>query len=456
MKQNPGVGTQEPDVVTTGVVQQSSLGQFIQKFRKYAENAFWLMAEKGFALAAGMVVGIYVARYLRPEAFGLLNYAIGFVGIFSALSTIGLEQIMVRELARHPEKKEELLGTGIWLRIIGSIVLIIVMGIFMLFMKQESFTTVLIFIIASAEIFKAFEVINYFFQSQVKSKHVVRTQMFINLAISLAKIAMVMAHFSLIWFAIIVAINSIVNAAGYIFTYTRTSGKLKEWNYSKALAFSLLKETWPLALYGIALNIQARIDQVMLGNMLNNYEVGQYSVALKFIEIFGFVPMVLMSTFTPAVSKAKTTDEKLYEARLVNFYRLMFASFLVMAIPIYFFAEDVIVLLYGMEYQAAGFLLSLFALRLFFSNMGVGKSIFIVNESMFTYSLLTVVIGAASNIAMNYFLIPIYGTVGAIIASMISFTISIFIVDIFFKKAFRNLKLMIKGILSFWKLKEAI
>src|ERR1041384_7403377 len=109
---------------TTAVGATSSLTQFIQRFRKYAENAFWLIAEKGFALAAGMVVGIYVARYLKPEAFGLLNYAIGFVGIFSALSTIGLEQIMVRELARHPERKEELLGTGVYLRFIGSIVLI--------------------------------------------------------------------------------------------------------------------------------------------------------------------------------------------------------------------------------------------------------------------------------------------------------------------------------------------
>lgn len=448
-----GDRSQETGVSAVG---HSSFSQLIQRFKKYAENAFWLMMEKGFALAAGMVVGIYVARYLRPEAFGLLNYAISFVGIFSALSTIGLEQIIVRELAKHPERKQELLGTGVILRLAGSVVLIIVMTIFMLFMRQESFTTILIFIVASAEIFKCFEVINYFYQSQVKSKYVVRTQMFINLAVSLAKIGMVLLQFSLIWFAIIVAINALLNAIGYIFTYTRTSGEIKQWFFKKTLAWSLLRETWPLALYGVALNIQARIDQVMLGNLLNNYEVGQYSVALKFIEIFGFVPMVLMSTFTPAVSKAKVISEQLYEARLVNFYRLMFLTFLAMAIPIYFFSEDVISWLYGAEYQAAGFLLSLFALRLFFSNMGVGKSIYIVNESMFTYSLLTVIIGAASNITLNWFLIPRYGTVGAIVASMISFTISIFVVDLFFKKAFRNLKLMIRGILSFWKLKEAV
>src|ERR1043166_3512620 len=138
----------------------------------------------------------------------------------------------------------------------------------------------------------------------------------------------------------------------------------------------------------------------MLGNMMNNYEVGQYSVALKFIEIFGFVPVILMNTFMPAVTKAKVSGSDLYHSRLVNLYRLMFVAFLVVGIPIYLFSKDVIILLYGKEFEAAGYLLSLFSLRLFFSNMGVGKSVFIVNESLFKYSLFTVVIGASVNLAM--------------------------------------------------------
>jgi O-antigen/teichoic acid export membrane protein len=251
-------------------------------------------------------------------------------------------------------------------------------------------------------------------------------------------------------------VGSIFNAAGFIYAYQVREGTPWTWNFRKAVALELLGESWPLALYGIALNIQARIDQVMLGKMMNNYEVGQYSVALKFIEIFGFVPMVLMNTFTPAVTKAKVADESLYHSRLVNLYRLMFLTFLLVALPIYLFAKDVIVVLYGGEYQAAGYLLSLFALRLFFSNMGVGKSVFIVNESLFRYSLLTVIVGATANIALNYFLIPLYGPKGAIVASMISFTISIFLVDTFFERTRLNQKLMFQGIFSFWKLKNIL
>jgi O-antigen/teichoic acid export membrane protein len=427
-----------------------------QRFRKYFENAFWLIFEKGFTLAAGMAVGIYVARYLQPESFGLLNYAISFVSIFSAFSTLGLDQIVVRELAKAPERRDDLLGTAFILKLCGSMVLNVLMLITVLFMGHSSFTNVLILIIAISEIFKAFEVISYYFQSQVQSKYAIQVQLVINLAVSFMKLGLVFARAPLIWFAIVVIVGTVLNAIGFLYVYRRREGSPRAWKFEKHVAFELLRESWPLALYGIALNIQARIDQVMLGKMLSNYEVGQYSVALKFIEIFGFLPMVLMNTFTPAVTKAKAISVELYQSRLVNLYRLLFLAFLALALPIFFFAEDIISLLYGYEYREAGFLLSLFALRLFFSNMGVGKSVFIVNESLFRYSLLTVVIGAIVNIGLNYLLIPPYGTIGSFMASIISFTASIFLVDFFFEKTRENQKLMFQGITSFWRLKEAL
>ena len=422
------------------------------RFRKYIENAFWLIFEKGFSLFVGLVVGVTVARYLKPESYGLFNYALSFVGIFSAFSTLGLDQIIVRELAKEPAKKNELLGTGFIIKIAGSMLMIMLMIIVMVFMDHNAFTNSLVMIIAAAEVFKAFEVINYFFQSQVMSKFVVQVQLLINTLISFAKIGLVFIHAPLIWFGIIVVLGSILNAAGFIYAYKKREGTPWRWNFRKTVALSLLSESWPLALYGVALNIQARIDQVMLGNMMNNFEVGQYSVALKFIEIFGFVPVVLMNTFMPAIAKAKSTGNGLYQSRLVNLYRLMFLAFLFVGLPIFFFSKDAIVLLYGGEFSAAGYLLSLFSLRLFFSNMGVGKSVFIVNESLFKYSLLTVIVGAVANISLNYLLIPLYGSRGAVTASMLSFTISIFILDMFFEKTRFNQKLMLQGISSFWKL----
>src|SRR5258706_966266 len=170
------------------------------RLRKYVENAFWLIFEKGFSLFVGMVVGIYIARYLRPESYGLSNYSLSFVSIFSAFSTLGLDQIIVRELAKGPGRRDELLGTGFTLKVVGSVALIVLMAIILVFMDHDPFTNTLIMIIAAAEIFKAFEVINYFFQSQVLSKYVVQIQLLLNLSISIAKIGLVLIHAPLIWF----------------------------------------------------------------------------------------------------------------------------------------------------------------------------------------------------------------------------------------------------------------
>lgn len=427
--------------------------QFIpERLHRYLTNLSWLAFEKFFTLLVAMVVGIYVARYLRPENFGLLNYAISFVGIFSAFSTLGLDQILVRELTKDITRKNDLLGTAFVLKLCGSLLLIAILSVVLLFMKNNAFTNLMIMIIAAAEIFRVFEVVNYFYQAKVLSKHVVKVQLSVNFVASAVKIIMVYYQAPLVWFAWIILFTAVFNALGFVFAYQKHDGRIVEWHFSKQLALSLLRESWPLTIYGIALYTQARIDQVMLGKLLNNYEVGQYSVALKIIEIFGFIPMIIMSTFSPAITKAKTISRDLYEERLVNFYRFMFLVFLAVAAPLFLFGEEIIVFLYGVEYQPAGILLSLFAIRLFFTNMGVGKSVFIVNESLFKYSLVVTIIGAAINIAINYLLIPLYASIGAITATFVSFAISIFVLDLFFHKTRRNQKLMFKGIVSFWKL----
>jgi O-antigen/teichoic acid export membrane protein len=65
-----------------------------------------------------------------------------------------------------------------------------------------------------------------------------------------------------------------------------------------------------------------------------------------------------------------------------------------------------------------------------------------------------VVVGAMATIGLDYVLIPTFGPKGAIVASMISFTISIFLLDTFFTKTRENQRLMFRGIFSFWKLNE--
>ena len=73
---------------------------------KYFKNTSWLFAEKVLRIIVGLFVGVWVARYLGPELFGLFTYVQSFVGIFSAIATLGLDGIVVRELVKDESKRE--------------------------------------------------------------------------------------------------------------------------------------------------------------------------------------------------------------------------------------------------------------------------------------------------------------------------------------------------------------
>jgi O-antigen/teichoic acid export membrane protein len=419
---------------------------------RYVSNAFWLTFEKFFTLGLSMVMSIYIARYLQPESFGMLNYAISFVAVFSTFSALGVDRIMIRELSKDPAKKNVILGSCFVLKFIGSALSIVLIIFLIMVMDSAPMANTLILIIASAELFKAFDVVNGFYQSRVESKYVVRVQIVVNIVGNLLKVALLFTHASVAWFAAVTALNVVLNGLGFLYTYKVREGNPLEWTFNRKLALTVLRESWPVALFSIAIQTQAKIDQVLLGRLMNNYEVGQYSVAMKFIEMFGIIPMMLLNTFAPAVTKAKQVSVELYHERIVNFYRLMFVLFLACAIPVFFLGEWTIVLLYGEEYRPAGYLLSLFSIRLLFAFIGVGKGFYVINESLFKNSLLNAIVGATTNILVNIWLIPIYGSIGAIFATIVSFTMSTFVVDAFFPKTRENQRLIFRGIFTFWKL----
>ena len=100
-----------------------------QGFMKYFKNTSWLFAEKILRMVIGLFVSIWVTRYLGPENFGIFSYAQSFVGIFSLIATLGIDDIVIRELVANPSKRDSLLGTAFRLKLIGSLILILILPV---------------------------------------------------------------------------------------------------------------------------------------------------------------------------------------------------------------------------------------------------------------------------------------------------------------------------------------
>jgi len=423
-----------------------------QGFRRYFANTSWLFAEKTLRMVVGLVVGVWVARYLGPERYGLLSYAQSFVGLFSVVATLGLDNILVRELVKDESKRNILLGTAFRLKLLGAAAVMMLLAAAVQFTSNDGYTNALVFIVASATVFQSFNVIDLYFQSKVLSKYVALANAISLALLSLLKIACILLEAPLAAFAFLVLVDGIVLAAGFVFFYRRKKLSLRAWRFETATAKILLKESWPLILSGGALMIQARIDQVMIREMLGNTETAYYSVALRLIEALGFIPVVLHSSFFPALAKAKYVSEYLYQNRYLNYYRLSFFFFLLTATPIYLFSEKIIVILYGEAYQPAGVLLCFMATRLLFTNIGTARSAFINIESLFKYSLCSMITGTVVNVLCNFILIPTYGSVGAVVATILSFSTTIFFLDAFYRKTRNNVKLQLLAIASFYKI----
>jgi O-antigen/teichoic acid export membrane protein len=421
---------------------------------KYFKNTSWLFAEKILRMVVGLLVGVWVARYLGPEKFGLLSYALSFVALFSIIATFGLDEIVVRELVKDDSRRDDLIGTAFWLKLCGAFVVLLLLAFAVIFTSNDNNTNTLIFIIASALIFQSFNVIDFYFQSKVMGKFIVYANLISLFVSSIIKITLILNDASLIAFAWVVLFDGFILACGFIYFFLiHSTFKINNLIFYKSTAFDLLKDSWPLIFSGAVLMIQARIDQIMIKEMINSTEVGYYSAAIRLIEAFGFIPVMLKISLYPSILNSRKDSNELYQNRLLNFYRLNFLLFLAVAIPLFLFSEQIVNLLFGIEYQSVGILLSLMVIRLFFANMGVARSAYILNENLMVFSLITMTLGTITNIVLNYYWIPLYASKGAIIATIISFIVSIFVVDIFYAKTRNNVILQFKGIFSFYKLK---
>lgn len=420
---------------------------------RYFSNISWLFFEKVLRMFVGLFVGVWVARYLGPEQFGLFAFAQSFVGLFLAISTLGLDTVVIKELVKNSTRKGDIISTAFWLRVLGALLSLSILAVSVHIISIDNYTNQLVFIVAFSNIFQSFNVIDFYFQSKVMSKFIVYANVISLLISSLVKITLILFDAPLVAFAWAVLFDSFVLAIGFIYYFiSKSDFKLNDLRFSKPIAINLLHDSWPFILSGTAVMIQSRIDQVMIKAFLGPTEVGHYSAAIRIIELVAFFPVILKASLYPSIENAKKKSNDIYKDRLLNFYRLNFLSFLIIAIPVFVFAQQIVTLLFGIEYQSAGVLLSLMSVRLFFANMGIARSVYILSENLMKFSLITMLLGTVVNVGFNYILIPVYGAKGAVLATIISFAVTVFIIDLIYSKTRENVLLQFKSIFTFFKI----
>lgn len=415
-------------------------------FQKYFRNTGWMFSARIFILAVAFFVNAYMARYLGPANFGLLNYVFSFVGLFGFLTSLGIESIANREIIIDHSKKDLIIGTSFYLKLFGSLLAIFAVFIFARISTSDTILLGLISMYSLSYVFSAFDIINTYFSSQVLSKYPAIVTMVIGIISSVLKIVAINLGLGIIWLTAIYVLESVTMAIGLLFFFIHKGHSIKEWVFDKTVALIILKDSWPLMLSTVAWSVYMKIDQVMIKNMIGNEQSGIYAIAAKLSEFWYFIPSVICASVFPAIINAKKTGKDLYEKRLSKLYSLMFYLSLAIAILTTIFAHLIIYVLFGNAYLGAVTTLRIYVWAGIAVSVGSTLWYYLIAENLTRINAIASVAGAIVNIILNLFLIPKYGINGAAFASFVSYT-SVTIVTLLFKKTKNQFKIILKSII---------
>lgn len=421
-----------------------------QELKKILANINWLFFDNAVQIAVSFFVGVWVVRYLGPEKYGILSYVMAFVALFGVLAKLGMDSVAIREFVKRPKEKEAIFGTLLFLKFFAGILAFILSLTAVFFLKPGDAPIFwLTAIIALGFIFQISDVFDFWFQSQVQSKYAVYARSAANIFLGFIKIILILMNAPLVAFAWALLLSSAVTFLGMVVAFFHRDKKIPRmkinWNISK----KILRDSWPLILSGVAITVYMKIDQVMIGNMLGNKSVGIYSAAVSLSEMWYFVPTVIAGSVFPAIIYSKKISEKIYFKRMQIMYDFMVWSSVFFAILITFFAKDIVRLLFGQAYIESARVLAIYIWAGVSVSIGVASSKFLITENLTKITFYKSLIGAIINVLLNLLLIPIFGIVGAAVATLISYFISDFAV-VFFKESRIVAKMLLY---AFWPFK---
>lgn len=414
-------------------------------FEKYFKNTGWLMLGRVGSLLIKMLVSFAVTNYLGKGQNGILNYANSFVIMFMAVAGLGLDSFIVRELVREPQRRNEILGTSLLLKLVAAIGIIpfILLG-FMIF-PDENTPAEYVFILSFTGVFQAFNIIDAWFQSQVQAKYIMYVNVLGNVVSAILKLVLIWMGLPLVYFVFALLFDAVLLAMGYLLTYGKQNLPITQWRFERTLAKSLLKKSWPLMFAAVLVTIYMKIDQVMIGRILGTEALGIYSTVVPLSEVWYFIPMSIVGSVFPAIINARAESMDRYLRRLQNLYDLMVGISLSIAIFMTFASTFIYDLVYKPEFASGAPVLALHVWAGIFVFLGVASGQYLINEGLTQLSLFRTAVGAVVNIGLNLILLPKMGIIGAAWATLIAYALATFSI-IFVPKARSQGLMMIKSV----------
>jgi polysaccharide transporter, PST family len=413
-------------------------------------NSGWLVSDRVFRMGVTFFVYIWVARYLGPTQYGELNYAIALTSLVASLASLGADNIVIRELVKTPERRDVLLGSAMLLKLIGAALAMTVVVTAVVFMRPgDRLSFWLVFLYALGFVTQSLNVIDLYFRGIVQSKYTVLSSNAAFILMAVAKVVLVVLKAQLIAFAITGMAEGLLTALFLCIAYRLHRKNMFQWRVSTRLMGELLTDSWPLILTGVSIMIAMRVDQVLIGQMLNDRQLGLYAAAAKISEIWYFVPVTLASSTFPALIEYRKSSDKLFYAKLQALFNVMVRTGMAAALLMTFLSKPIILLLFGKSFSGSAPVLNILIWSGIPVCFGCAWSSWMVLENRTRMMFMLQVNGAIANLVLNLILIPRFGIIGSAYATLISYWVPHTVVAAIIPSQRRALLMLGKSLLPF-------
>ncbi|HAV7859040.1 TPA: flippase [Salmonella enterica] len=400
------------------------LGRYIKKININVEikgiisNTGWLLFDKFIRLIFGLLVGVWVARYLGPDTYGQLAYVITLISFFQVVSLLGMDTILVRDIAHKKDQANEILGTAIIMRFGAGLLCLIVAVSFVGFFNGTYFA-ILTLLAGGSLIFQCIDTIDIWFQSQSQSKRTVIAKLCSYVVTNIIRIVLILCHAPVWGFALLLSIDALFSALALSCAYTsfKTTDK---WRITLSRGKNLLRESWPFLISGISIIMYMRLDQIMIKNLLGEKSLGIYAAVLQFSLLWNFIPITLSVSLAPYIARKKKENEQAYYNAINNVFIIFSSIGWGITLTISILSPFIINFMLGSSYADGAVVLSIHVVTNLFICLGVAQSLWIVNERKGLFILYKSLTGLLVCGFSNLILIPLYGIKGAAIAAVLS------------------------------------
>jgi PST family polysaccharide transporter len=279
---------------------------------------------------------------------------------------------------------------------------------------------------------QSMDVIDYYFQSQLKARLIVYARTLAFVPIAALKVFLVVGRYPVQYFAWVSVLELLLGAVFLVLLYGRHYTRLSTWRVEAGTVRRLLNQSAPLLLSEIAIILYMRLDQIMIGNMVGDRAVGNYSAAVRLSEVWYFFPTIICSSVFSSIIKDYQRDHARYLDKLQKLYDTLAWISVAGGIMVMLTSNMLVTLFFGTEFGNADSILKVHIWTGIFVFLGMASNQQLVLENKNRISFYKTLVGLFTNVILNLVLIPPYGELGAAWATLFSYGMSAFVSNSFF------------------------